>query len=154
MARQRSARSASSSSARSGWRDRHGRGIRSAVTGPHLPLLHTRADLFDMTVAATAEYLRDMWPDELSDVTFEVAGLPSARATATAASASRIERWRVVPAEKRVILYRLPIERLARLHRNDELHRRMMIESCVFRAVAELLGKDPWDLAPERFRHL
>jgi hypothetical protein len=30
----------------------------------------------------------------------------------------------------------------------------MMIESCVFRAVAELLGKDPWDLAPERFRHL
>jgi hypothetical protein len=107
-----------------------------------------------MTVAATAEYLRDMWPDELSDVIFEVAGLPSARATATAASASRIERWRVIAPEKRVILYRLPIERLARLHRNDELHRRMLVESCVFRAVAELLGKDPWDLAPERFRHL
>jgi hypothetical protein len=28
----------------------------------------------------------------------------------------------------------------------------MMIESCVFRAVAELLGKDPWDLAPDRYR--
>jgi hypothetical protein len=40
------------------------------------------------------------------------------------------------------------------VHRNDELHRRMLVESCVFRAVAELLGKDPWDLAPERFRHL
>jgi hypothetical protein len=37
---------------------------------------------------------------------------------------------------------------------NAGLHKRMMIESCVFRAVAELLGKDPWDLAPERFRHL
>ena len=42
---------------------------------------------------------------------------------------------------------------MSRLHRYDELHKRMMIESCVFRAVAELLGKDPWDLAPERFRH-
>ncbi len=123
--------------------------MRSAVTGPHLPLLHTRADLFDMTVAATAEYLKDMWPEELAAVTFEVAGLPSGVAPATG-----IDRWRVIAPERRVILYRLPIERLARLHRNDELHRRMLIESCVFRAVAELLGKDPWDLAPERFRHL
>ena len=104
-----------------------------------------------MTVAATAEYLRDMWPDELSEVVFEVAGLPSGSADEPTAG---IERWRVIVAEKRVILYRLPIERLARLHRNDELHRRMLVESCVFRAVAELLGKDPWDLAPERFRHL
>jgi hypothetical protein len=29
----------------------------------------------------------------------------------------------------------------------------MVIESCVFRGIAELLGKDPWDLAPDRFRH-
>jgi hypothetical protein len=119
------------------------------VTGPHLPLLHTRADVFDLTVASTAEYLKDIWPQELQDVSFEVAGLPQATGEAT-----RIERWRVVPDEKRVIMYRLPIERLARMHRNDELHRRMLVESCVFRAVAELLGKDPWDLAPERFRHL
>jgi hypothetical protein len=28
-----------------------------------------------------------------------------------------------------------------------------MVESCVFRAVGELIGKDPWDLAPDRFRH-
>jgi hypothetical protein len=123
--------------------------MRSAVTGPHLPLLHTRADLFDLTVASTAEYLKDIWPDELAAVSFEVAGLPSG-----VAPAGGIDRWKVIVPERRVILYRLPIERLARLHRNDELHRRMLIESCVFRAVAELLGKDPWDLAPERFRHL
>ena len=55
---------------------------------------------------------------------------------------------------RRVILYRLTIERLPKLHSDDDLHRRMLVESCVFRAVAELLGKDPWDLAPERFRHL
>ena len=136
-------------SARPGWRDRHGRGIRAAVTGPHLPLLRSRADMFDMTVASTAEYLKDLWPDELADVGFEVAGLPAELGTSPS-----VDRWRVLRKERRVILYRLPIERLSRLHRYDDLHRRMMVESCVFRAVAELLGKDPWDLAPERFRHL
>ncbi|MDO7881148.1 metallopeptidase family protein [Antiquaquibacter soli] len=145
----RSPRRVSAPSARRGWRDRHGRGMRSAVTGPHLPLLHTRVDDFDMTVASTAEYLRDLWPDELADVSFEVAGLP-----AQLGGGRSVDRWRVLPQQGRVILYRLPIERLSKLHRDDELHRRMMIESCVFRAVAELLGKDPWDLAPERFRHL
>lgn len=136
-------------SARASSRDRHGRGLRSAVTGPHLPLLITRTDLFDQTVAATAEYLKDLWPDELADVSFEVAGLPS-----SIAGADGVDRWLVLAPEKRVVLFRLPIERLARIQRNDELHRRMLVESCVFRAVAELLGKDPWDLAPERFRHL
>lgn len=135
-------------SVRAGWRDRHGRGLRSAVTGPQLPLLQTRADVFDMTVASTAEYLKDMWPDELATVSFEVAGLPTELGTT-----ERVDRWLVIVPQRRIILYRLPIERLARMHRHDELHRRMMIESCVFRAVAELLGKDPWDLAPERFRH-
>lgn len=135
-------------SARPGWRDRHGRGIRAAVTGPHLPLLRSRADLFDMTVASTAEYLRDMWPDELDSVTFEVAVLPAA-----VVGSAGLNRWQVLPEERRIRLFRLPIERMSRLHRYDELHKRMMIESCVFRAVAELLGKDPWDLAPDRFRH-
>jgi hypothetical protein len=107
----------------------------------------TRVDLFDSTVASTAEYLRELWPDELARVSFEVAGIP---ADATDA----VDRWRVWPLEHRIVLYRLPIERLARLHRNDELHKRLVVESCVFRAVAELLGKDPWDLAPDRFRHV
>jgi hypothetical protein len=101
-----------------------------------------------MTVASTAEYLKDLWPDELDSVSFEVAVLP-----ATVVGKTGLDRWRVISDDRRVILYRLPIERLSRLHRYDELHKRMMIESCVFRAVAELLGKDPWDLAPERFRH-
>lgn len=134
-------------SVRPGARDRHGRGLRSAVTGPHLPWLNTRSDVFDQTVASTAEYLKDMWPDELSSVSFEVAGLPT-----EVGAGGGVDRWLVIVPERRIVLFRLPIERLARLHRDDDLHRRMLIESCVFRAVAELLGKDPWDLAPERFR--
>lgn len=144
----RSRRSPAPASSRGSYRDRHGRGIRAAVTGPHLPLLRTRVDLFELTVASTAEYLRDVWPDELADVRFEIAGLP-----AELGSGPGLNRWRVFAAERRIVLYRLPIQRLARLHKHDDAHRRMLIESCVFRAVAELLGKDPWDLAPERFRH-
>ncbi len=105
--------------------------------------------MFDLTVASTAEYLKDLWPDELADVIFEVAGMPSELGDSPA-----VDRWRVLLKDRRVILFRLPIERLSRLHRYDDLHKRMMVESCVFRAVAELLGKDPWDLAPDRFRHL
>jgi hypothetical protein len=60
----------------------------------------------------------------------------------------------VLREARRIIVYRLPIERLSHLHRNDDLHRRMMIESCVFRAAAEYLDRDPWDLGPERFRFL
>ena len=128
-------------------RDRHGRGIRSSATGPYLPPLRTRIDLFDMTIASTVDYLRGVWP-ELADVTFEVAPGP-----ASVIPGVGVERWWVDPAERRIIFYRLPIQRLSRLHRNDEFHQRMVIESCVFRAIAELLGKDPWDLAPDRFRH-
>jgi hypothetical protein len=142
-----SRRRTASRSARSGSRDRHGRGIRSSVTGPHLPLLRSRADLFDLTVASTADYLKDMWSDELDGVTFEVAVLPS-----DVVGEDGLDRWQVLRSEKRIVLFRLPIERLSRLHRYDDPHKRMMIESCVFRAVAELLGKDPWDLAPDRYR--
>ncbi len=148
-------------------RNRHGRGIRAAVTGPHLPLLSSRANVFDLTVSSAAQYLRDVWPEELHNVTFEVAAVPPSgdaedRASRNGATLSgvslsdaslSVDRWRVFAAERRIVLYRLPIERLSKLHKYDELHRRMMIESCVFRAVSELIGKDPWDLAPDRFRN-
>lgn len=130
-------------------RSRHGHGARGSVTGPHLPPLRTRVEDFEAGVAASAEYLRDLWPDELSDVSFEIAGMPSEEG-----DGPEVRRWLVLPVERRIILYRLPIERLAKVHRVDDLHKRMLVESSVFRAVAELLGKDPWELAPDRFRHL
>jgi hypothetical protein len=140
--------SAPGPSARGRGRDRHGRGIRSSVTGPFLPPLRSRIDLFDTTVASTVDYLRSMLPDDLSNVRFEVAPGPD-----SVIADVGVERWFVDAPQRRVVLYRLPIQRLTRLHQNDELHKRMIIESCVFRAIAELLGKDPWDLAPDRFRH-
>jgi len=122
--------------------------MRNVVTGPYLPPLTTRIILFESTVASMAEYLTDLWPGELADVRFEVAGIPAGRV-----SDEGVDRWQVDRANRRVVLYRVPIERLTRFHIRDEYHLVLVIESCVVRAVAELLGKDPWDLAPERFRH-
>ena len=143
----RSRRVSHAPSPRGGFRNRHGRGLRSSVTGPHLPVLRTRAETFESTVAETADYLRGLWPEDLANVSFEIAGIPRVVST------TGLDRWWVDQPKKRVVLYRLPIERLSHLHVDDELHQRMYIESCVFRAVAELLGRDPWDLAPERYRH-
>jgi hypothetical protein len=136
---------------RSRHRDRHGRGLRSSAAGPHLPFLRTRVDLFDDIVASTADYLRELWPDELEGVVFEVAGLPAEP------DRTRVERWLVDRQARRVLFYRLPIERLAPAleHRSSpdgEWDHRVLVEGHVFRAVAELLGKDPWDLAPDRWR--
>jgi hypothetical protein len=141
----RKSRQTSTAPRRPGRHGRHGREGRSPVVRPPLPPLETRADRFDLAVGTAAEFLRSAWP-ELRDVSFEVGDMPSA------SDADGIPRWTVISAERRIILYRLPIERLSHLHRNDELHRRMMIESCVFRAAAEYLDRDPWDLGPERFR--
>lgn len=122
--------------------------MRSPVTGPHLDVLRTRSEFFDLCIGSAVQYLRELWPEEMVGVHFDVARAPDGPPGPLG-----VERWGVNVAERRIVLYRLPIERLAHLHRNDEWHRRSFIESCVFRAVAQLLGKDPWDIAPERYRH-
>lgn len=141
----RRTKSSSPSRARPSRHGRHGREGRSPVVRPPLPPLETRVDRFDLAVGSAAEFLRSAWA-ELREVRYEMADLPYA------SDENGIPRWSVHPAEKRIVLYRLPIERLSHLHRNDDLHRRMMIESCVFRASAEYLGRDPWDLGPDRYR--
>lgn len=125
---------------------RHGRENRSPVVRPPLPPIDTRAERFDIAVGAAAEFLRSAWP-ELQAVSFEIGSMPPAP------DADGIPRWQVLRDEKRIIVYRIPIERLGHLHRDDDLHRRMMVEGSVFRAAAEYLDRDPWDLGPERFRY-
>jgi hypothetical protein len=125
---------------------RHGREDRSPVVRPPLPPLDTRAERFDVAVGTAAEFLRSAW-SELREVSFEIGVLPPRP------DEDGIPRWQVLREQKRIILYRVPIERLGHLHRDDDLHRRMAIEGAVFRAAAEYLDRDPWDLGPERFRY-
>jgi hypothetical protein len=112
------------------------------IAGPRL----RRGDEFAHIVGATLDYLKTQWPDELATVRIEVHSMPHVGI----ASAS-LPRWTIFRDRRTIWLYRVPIERLSRLHRNDTWHRRVLIESFVFSAVAELLGTDPWQLAPERF---
>ncbi len=140
-------RAATVRSPRRSARNRHGRGLRSSVAGPHLPMLRTREGDFELIVSTTAAYLRGLWPDELAGVRFEVAQAP-----AEAIHDDHVDRWKVHHDSRRIVLYRLPIVRFAHAEDVDELHERMLIESCVFRAVADLLDTDPWDLAPNRYR--
>ncbi|MEV8273911.1 metallopeptidase family protein [Microbacterium sp. NPDC077184] len=123
---------------------RHGREGRSAVVRPPLPPLDTRVERFDLAVGTAVEFLRSAWP-ELREVRFEIAEMP------TAADADGIPRWSVLTDERRIVLYRLPIERLGHPHRDDDLHRRMIVEGAVFRAAAQYLDRDPWDLGHDRF---
>lgn len=63
-----------------------------------------------------------------------------------------VRRWAVKPETMTIVIYRIPIERLGHHRRTDALHERMHIEEFVFAAVGQLVGKDPWDLVPERYR--
>lgn len=125
---------------------RHGRQGRSAVVRPPIGPLDTRFERFDIAVGAASDFLRSAWP-ELRDVEFQIGHMP------TEPHEDGIPRWHIDREANRIVLFRVPIERLVRTHRDDELHRRMMIEGTVFRAAAEYLDRDPWDLGPERFRY-
>jgi hypothetical protein len=128
---------------RSGSRNRHGRALRSPVTGPLLPIVYSRVENFYTIVGQTLQYLRSLWPNELANLHMDVASSPP-----RASLSDDVERWRVHPGENRITLYRIPIQRLGRLHKNDDLHRQMQIEGAVIHAVAEFLGKEPWELGP------
>lgn len=52
-----------------------------------------------------------------------------------------------------IMLYRMPIQRAKGLHVDDDEHRRYFVEHCVYLAVCEYLGREPWDLLPGRFDH-
>lgn len=118
---------------------RHGRLGRSEVVKPPLAPLDGRIDRFDLTVGTAVEFLRGTWP-ELQDVRFEIGALPSYDAD------GEVPRWHLDREQRRIVLFRIPIERLLPPGHDDAAHRRMAIESAVFRAAAEYVGREPWDL--------
>ncbi|MFD5215778.1 hypothetical protein [Microbacterium sp. NPDC058345] len=121
---------------------RHGRLGRSEVVRPPLPPLDGRLDRFELTVGSAFEYLRGTW-EELRDVRVEIAAMP------THDRGDGIPRWRVDHADKRISLFRVPIERLLPKGHDDAMHRRAAIEGAVFQAAAEYVGREPWELGPD-----
>lgn len=92
------------------------------------------------------EYLRGAW-EELREVRFEIAAMP------VHDRGDGIPLWRADPAAQRITLYRVPIERLLPKGHDDASHRRMAIESAVFHAAAEYVGREPWELGPDGRDH-
>lgn len=104
-----------------------------------------RGDEFTHIVGANVSYLKTQWPHELATLRVDVVGMPYD------SGSPRVPRWSLNKQTRTIRIYRHPIERMNKLHRNDRWHKRVMIESVVFSAVAEMLGTDPWQLAPDRF---
>ncbi len=123
------------------------RELRSPVQGPYLPSLESQRDLFYSTVAETAGYLVSRWHDELAPVRLEVADVSAKELPATTG-----QRWLSDHAQQRVVIFRLPVQRAGIMRGLDPLHVQMMIEYTVFLAFADYLGKEPWELAPDRYR--
>ncbi|MFT4236039.1 MAG: hypothetical protein QM607_13725 [Microbacterium sp.] len=129
---------------------RHGRTGRSILTRPPVPSVDTRYERFDVAVGSASEFLRATWP-ELRDVRFEIAGVPEHEVD------GELPRWYLDRAHDRIIIYRVPVERIGQVRRErgvahaDDMQRRLIVESVVFHAAAQWLGREPWDLAPDDF---
>lgn len=82
----------------------------------------------------------------MADVTVYVASAPE-----EAIHGDHIDRWTIDESSRSATLFRMPITRFDFKLDDDDLHRRILIEGHVFRAIAELLGKEPWDLAKFRY---
>lgn len=102
---------------------------------------------FETVVAQTVEFLREAWPEELELLTWQVSDAPIGFTSRT-----EVPRFAVNREKFRITLFRIPIERLTHHRRTDKLDERFHIEQFVFQAVAELLGKDPGELIPNRFK--
>lgn len=120
-------------------RDRHGRGVRHSLTGSLYRSGGSSSDQFAQIVRTTVEYLRETFPEELSELNFRVMDAPILGANST-----YVKRWSARKETMTVILYRLPILRLG--SSPSPVEERLKIEHHVFEAAADLIGKEPWDL--------
>jgi len=100
---------------------------------PPLPPLDGRVDRFDLTIGAAVEFLRGTWP-ELQEVRFEIGALPAN------ADADGIPRWHVDQAERRIVLFRIPIAQRS-LTNHD-------LEDLVWSVVLERLS-EVWHISPD-----
>ncbi len=101
---------------------------------------------FGDVVAETCQFLREEWPEELCKLSWRILDAPRQ------VIEGKLPRWHADTKNLRITIYRLPIQRLTHVRRPDSQDERFHTEQFVFFAAGELLGKDPWDLMPDRFK--
>ena len=126
-------------------RSRHGREVRGSLSS-HLGT-ETPLGFFETVVSQTVDFLKLSWPSELENLRWRVSDSPM-----FPDGVVEVPRYSINAREFRITIYRIPIERLTHHIRTDRLDERFHIEQFVFQAVAELLGKDPGDMIPDRFK--
>ncbi|XPP26622.1 MAG: hypothetical protein ACNYNX_00115 [Leucobacter sp.] len=128
---------------------RHGRRpIRSSITGPDLPDLDSRVLRFEIAARGALDVMRHALETQLRGVQIGFSTVPMGNVQSDAPMYYSVDR-----TARTIVLYRMPIQRARVLHVDDAEHRRLFIEHCVYRAVCDYLGRDPWDLLPGRFDH-
>lgn len=128
---------------------RHGRrAIRSSLTGPGLSNPDGRIVRFELDARAALEVLQHALPEELRGVRIGFATAPLGETRSEQPLFYSIDR-----PGRSIVLYRMPIQRAQGLHVDDAEHRRLFVGHCIYRAVCEYLGSDPWDLLPGQFDH-
>lgn len=115
-------------------RDRHGRGMRRPIPSK-LFRPGTRTDFFNLVVEQTCSYLRGTFP-ELEELNWRIEEVPNLT------EGDSLSRYSIRRSTMTIVLYRIPIERLA--HKGADS--RAQIEQSVLSAAAELIDKDPWEL--------
>ena len=103
---------------------------------------------FETVVSQTVDFLRISWPTELGELDYRVADAPIGLDPK-----SEVPRYSLDEKRMRITIYRIPIERMTHHRRADRLDERFHVEQFVFMAAAELIGKDPGELIPDRFKH-
>ncbi len=90
-------------------------------------------------------YLRNVAPEYLDGVEVRFAALPT-----ELRSGDGIDRFQVT-GPREVTIYRVPLERLEKLHCEDPVHVRALAEMTVLAAIGELHGREPWNIAHDRY---
>lgn len=122
--------------------------MRSSMTGINLPDPQSRFARFEREARGVVEMLQLLFPEELNGVQIGFQTAPSGSEDSEFPLFYSIDR-----SSCTIILFRMPIQRARGLHVDDDEHRRRFVEHCVYRAVCEYLGRDPWELLPGRFDH-
>ncbi len=138
---------------RRGHRDRHGRGLRSALAPQGVPLARSPSEAFDDLVLDAADELEERFAAELAEVEFAVEDVPPRPAEEFEPDVvadggvplGRLHRSGLTGNGHPVlVLYRRPIE--ARSMDQDD--RAELVFAVVAELVAELLGKDIDEVDP------
>ncbi|MHA3682913.1 metallopeptidase family protein [Leucobacter sp. HY1910] len=124
------------------------RPIRSSITGPTLPNPHSRFNRFEADARGAVHLLQSHFPEELRGVRIGFQTAPGQKGESKFPLLYSIDR-----STSTIMMFRMPIQRARGLHVNDDEHRRYFVQHCVYQAVCEYLGREPWELLPGHFEH-